>query len=107
MRKICVLNSVGCRVNKLTDVRADGLHQRLLCMPTGSTLNAPTGCLFNAQRAKPKWTKGKRNRKGMRNKRDRDKPKPNPNPTLTLSPLSFKLTLKWCYGLQTYMKTHL
>ena len=63
MRKIWVLNSVSCRVYKLTDVRADGLHQRLLCMPTGSTLNAPTGCLFNAQRAEPNWAKAKEREK--------------------------------------------
>jgi len=63
-------------------------------MPMGSTLNAPTGCLFNAQRAEPNWAKRKRKGKGMRPKRDRDKLKSNPSPTLTLSPLSFKLSLK-------------
>ena len=36
-----------------------GCKQWSLCKPTGSTLNAPTGCLFNAQRAEPKWTEGK------------------------------------------------
>ena len=32
----------------------------------------------------------------MRHKKDRDKLKSNLSPTLTLSPLSFKLSLKWC-----------
>ena len=54
---------MSCRVYKLTDVRADGLHQWLLCMPTGSTLNAPMGCLFNAQRAEPNWAKAKEREK--------------------------------------------
>ena len=58
-----MLNSVNCRVYKLIDVRADGLHQRLLCMPMGSTLNAPTGFLFNAQRAEPNWAKAKEREK--------------------------------------------
>ena len=58
-----MLNSVNCRVYKLIDVRADGLHQWLLCMPMGSTLNAPTGFLFNAQRAEPNWAKAKEREK--------------------------------------------
>ena len=37
---------------KPTNVRACGLQQSL-CMPMGSTLNAPTGCLFNAQWVEP------------------------------------------------------
>jgi len=42
-------------------------------MPISSALNAPTGCLLNAQRAKPNWAKRKRKEKGMRPKRDRDR----------------------------------
>ena len=64
---------------KLTNVRVYGL-QRSLCMPMGSTLNAPMGCLFNAQWAEPNWAKRKRKGKGMRPKRDRDKHKSNSNP---------------------------
>ena len=51
---------------------------------------------IEAIRNKKKVTGKDGKEKEMRHKRDRDKLKSNLSPTLTLSPLSFKLSLKWC-----------
>ena len=43
----------------------------------GSTLNAQTGCLVNAQQVEPNWAKRKGKGKGMRPKRGITNPSPS------------------------------